>query len=85
MFFHISKQDIDVTDNPLLLKCGIGGTDLQSYFYIHQKLEEAGNLEVLTELEIWQQFAYIRIEASFPIITRKDGLVDALQEARKNV
>lgn len=78
-------RDIDVTDNPLLLKCGVGGTQLESYFYIHQKLEEAGNLEVLNELDIWQQFAYIRLEASFPIVTRRDGLVEALQQARKNI
>ncbi|XP_046747991.1 ufm1-specific protease 2 [Diprion similis] len=78
-------KEIDVTDNPLLLKCGIRGTELQSYFYIHQKLEKAGSLEVLNELDIWQQFAYIRLEASFPIVTRKDGLLEAIQEARKNI
>ncbi|XP_012268207.2 ufm1-specific protease 2 [Athalia rosae] len=78
-------KDIDVTDNPLLLKCGTCGLNLESYFYIHQKLEQAGNFQVLTELEIWQQFAYIRLEASFPIVTGKEGLIEALQQARKNI
>ncbi|XP_066592304.1 ufm1-specific protease 2 isoform X2 [Prorops nasuta] len=78
-------KDIDVTDNPLLLKYSLNDSKLQSYFYVHQKLEIINNVEVITEEELYQQFLYIQVQGSIPLLTLKENIIDALQDSRKNI
>ncbi|XP_033217655.1 ufm1-specific protease 2 [Belonocnema kinseyi] len=78
-------QDIDVTDNPLILKYWIDESSVQPFFYIHQKLETAGDFEIVSEEYVCQQFVYIRLQASFPIVAEREKVVDTLQESRKSI
>lgn len=78
-------QDIDVTDNPLILKYWIDESSVQPFLYIHQKLVTAGDFEIVSEEYVCQQFVYIRLQASFPLIAERDKVLDTLQESRKKI
>ena len=78
-------KDIDITDNPLLLKYSPNTLDMQAYFYVHQKLEAVNNFSIISEDELSQQFVYIRLQATFPLIAQDGSILEALQESRKNI
>ncbi|EZA55337.1 hypothetical protein DMN91_004969 [Ooceraea biroi] len=78
-------KDIDITDNPLLLKYSRNTSDLQAYFYMHQKLEAVNNLSIISEDDISQQFVYVRLQATLPLIAQDGNMLEALQESRKNI
>ncbi|XP_051169272.1 ufm1-specific protease 2 [Leptopilina boulardi] len=78
-------QDIDVTDNPLILKYWTKESSVQPFFYIHQKLETAGDFEIVSEDYVCQHFVYIRLLASLPLFAEKENVVDTLQESRKKI
>lgn len=58
---------------------------MQAYFYVHQKLEAVNNFSIISEDELSQQFVYIRLQATFPLIAQDGSILEALQESRKNV
>lgn len=74
-----------MTDNPLILKYWIDESSVQPFFYIHQKLETAGDFEIVSEEYVCQQFVYVRLQASFPLIAEREKVADTLQESRKSV
>ncbi|XP_053976006.1 probable Ufm1-specific protease 2 isoform X2 [Hylaeus volcanicus] len=77
-------QDIDITDNPLLLKYSHENFKVETYFYIHQKLEAINDVKIINENDIRQEFMYIRIRGSLPIIAQNDNIMEVLEETRKN-
>ncbi|XP_011702263.1 PREDICTED: ufm1-specific protease 2 [Wasmannia auropunctata] len=78
-------KDIDITDNPLLLKYSRNTLDMQAYFYMHQKLEAVNNLSIISEDDLSRQFVYIRLQATLPLVAQDGNIVEALQESRKNI
>ncbi|XP_012232695.2 ufm1-specific protease 2 [Linepithema humile] len=78
-------KDIDITDNPLLLKYSRNTSDIQAYFYVHQKLEAVNNLSIISEDDLSRQFVYIRLQATLPLIIQDENISEALQESRKNI
>lgn len=60
-------------------------SDIQAYFYVHQKLEAVNNLSIITEDDLSQQFVYIRLQAILPLVAQDGNISEALQESRKNV
>ncbi|XP_043261150.1 ufm1-specific protease 2 isoform X1 [Colletes gigas] len=77
-------QDIDITDNPLLLKYSHQNLKIETYFYIHQKLEAINDVKTINENDIRQEFMYIRIRGSLPLIAQNGNIMDVLEETRKN-
>lgn len=78
-------KDIDITDNPLLLKYSRSTSELQAYFYVHQKLEAVNNFNIISEDDLSQQFVYIRLQATLPLVTQDGNMLEALQESRKTI
>jgi len=78
-------QDIDITDNPLLLKYSRNTLDIQAYFYVHQKLEAVNNVSIISEDDLSREFVYIRLQATLPLVAQDGNISEALQELRKNV
>jgi len=78
-------QDIDITDNPLLLKYSHNTLDIQAYFYVHQKLEAVNNVSIISEDDLSREFVYIRLQGTLPLIAQDGNISEALQELRKNV
>ncbi|KAK0158922.1 hypothetical protein PV328_009859 [Microctonus aethiopoides] len=78
-------KDIDITDNPLLIKYSLENNHVLPYYYIHEKLMPAPELEIISEAEIWQRFSYIRLRTSLPMVTQKCELTEAFQTTRKNI
>lgn len=58
---------------------------MQAYFYVHQRLEAVNRISIIDENELAQQFVYIRLQASIPMIVQDGNILKALQESRKNV
>ena len=67
------------------MKYSIDESSIQPFVYIHQKLETAGDFEIVSEEYVWKQFVYIRLQATFPLIAEREKVADTLQESRKNV
>ncbi|KAF7993716.1 hypothetical protein HCN44_010311 [Aphidius gifuensis] len=78
-------KDIDITDNPLLIKYNLSNHQLEPYYYVHQTLKPAGELEVIDQDEIWEKFYYIRLKTSIPMLTQKNDIIEAFQTTRKNL
>ncbi|XP_032685987.1 ufm1-specific protease 2 isoform X2 [Odontomachus brunneus] len=78
-------KDIDITDNPLLLKYSHSTLKVQAYFYMHQKLEVANDFTVISEDDLSQQFVYIRLQATLPLVTQDGNILEVLEESRKNI
>lgn len=78
-------QDIDITDNPLFLKYSHDESNLQSYFYIHEKLQLVSNVQIITEHDISREFVYIRLQGQMPVVAQSGGFGEVLEELRKNV
>ncbi|XP_012528343.2 ufm1-specific protease 2 [Monomorium pharaonis] len=78
-------KDIDITDNPLLLKYSRNTSDIQAYFYVHQKLEAVNNFSIISEDDLSRQFVYIRLQATLPLVAQDGNVLEALQESRKNI
>lgn len=78
-------KDIDITDNPLLLKYSHNTLDLQAYLYVHEKLEAVNNLSIISEDDLSRQFVYIRLQATFPLVAQDGNILEVLQESRKNI
>ncbi|KAL7302958.1 hypothetical protein TKK_0004185 [Trichogramma kaykai] len=75
-------KEIDVTDNPLLIKYSLDATEVNAFYYIHQKLEPI-NYEVIDESSLLQNFCYIRLQANIPFLSEEMNIMDSLQDTRK--
>ncbi|XP_077255806.1 UFM1 specific peptidase 2 isoform X2 [Temnothorax americanus] len=78
-------KDIDITDNPLLLKYSRTTSDVQAYFYVRRKLEAVNNLSIITEDDLSRQFVYVRLQATLPLVAQDGNVSEALRESRKNI
>ncbi|XP_063979793.1 ufm1-specific protease 2 [Diachasmimorpha longicaudata] len=78
-------KDIDITDNPLLLRYTLGAELVQPFVYVHQTLKPAGEPEVINESDIWERFFYLRLRTSIPMVTQRSEIADAFQSMRKNL
>ncbi|XP_025152563.1 ufm1-specific protease 2 isoform X2 [Harpegnathos saltator] len=78
-------KDIDITDNPLLLKYSHSTLKVQAYFYMHQKLEATNDFTIISEDDLNQQFVYIKLQATLPLIAQDENILEALEEWRKNI
>ncbi|XP_012137096.2 UFM1 specific peptidase 2 isoform X2 [Megachile rotundata] len=58
---------------------------IDAYFYIHQKLEAVDDINVINENDIYQEFTYIRLRGSLPLIMQNGNIVEVLEETRKNI
>lgn len=77
-------KDIDITDNPLLIKYSrVNG--ISAYYYVHEQLKSAGKLEFIDEKILLDKFSYIRLKTSVPMITDKHDFTELFQSTRKNV
>lgn len=78
-------QDIDITDNPLFMRYSKHEPEIQSYFYIHQKLEHIDEVEIVNLEDISQQFVYIRLQGTIPLSAQTSNAMEVLEETRRNV
>lgn len=78
-------QDIDITDNPLLLKYSNRDEKIEVYFYIHQKLEAVNSVNIIHENDVQKEFMYIRLSGSLPLIAQNGNVMEKLDELRKNI
>ncbi|XP_008552383.1 ufm1-specific protease 2 [Microplitis demolitor] len=77
-------KDIDITDNPLLIKYSrVNG--ISAYYYVHEQLKSAGKLEFIDEKILLDKFSYIRLKTSVPMITDKHDFTELFQSTRKNI
>lgn len=77
-------QDVDVTDNPILLHCELGTTvGLRASLIKHGQVEEIP-FEVVDELKLWNEFAYTRLTCTLEIncAENEDAVKEALQKLR---
>lgn len=58
---------------------------VEAYFYIHQKLETVDDVSVINENDIYQEFTYIRLKGSLPLIVQNGNVTEVLEEIRRNV
>lgn len=77
-------QDIDVTDNPVLLHCDLGTTvGLRASLFKHGQLEDIA-FEVLEDQQLWNEFIYTRLRCKLEINCAEDetSMKTALQALR---
>ncbi|KAH0555510.1 hypothetical protein KQX54_019606 [Cotesia glomerata] len=76
-------KDIDITDNPLLIKYS-RASGISAYYYVHEQLKSAGKLEFIDEKLLLDKFSYVRLRTSVPMITDKNDFSELFQCTRKN-
>lgn len=83
--FFLLFQDVDITDNPLILIMN-ENKDLKAHFIVHDKFEET-KFEVLSENELWKQFLHVRLNTVLPLTCEAtiNGVKNMLQSKRKKV
>ncbi|KAL4714402.1 hypothetical protein ACJJTC_017697 [Scirpophaga incertulas] len=62
---HDILQDVDITDNPLVLNIN-EQKDLKARFLVHDKFEET-TYEVLHSNDLWKQFIYVNLCTTLPL------------------
>lgn len=80
-------QDVDVTDNPILLHCELGTTvGLRASLFKHGQLEEIP-FEVVDEQQLWNEFVYTRLSCKLEIscAESEQSVKTALQKLRVHV
>ncbi|XP_044580582.1 ufm1-specific protease 2-like [Cotesia glomerata] len=77
-------KDIDITDNPLLIKYS-RASGISAYYYVHEQLKSAGKLEFIDEKLLLDKFSYVRLRTSVPMITDKNDFSELFQCTRKNI
>uniref|UniRef100_A0A0K8TSP7 Probable Ufm1-specific protease 2 n=1 Tax=Tabanus bromius TaxID=304241 RepID=A0A0K8TSP7_TABBR len=85
---NISKviQDVDITDNPILLQCELGTlVDLKASLFMHGKLQQI-SYEVISEEELYADFCFARVQCGFNFLTEEDSdrVAKNMQRLRKN-
>ncbi|XP_072941777.1 probable Ufm1-specific protease 2 [Epargyreus clarus] len=78
-------QDVDITDNPLVIIIG-KNNEMKPYFLVHDKLEET-KYEVLESDEMWKQFLHVRLNTVLPLTCEATvpGVKNILQNKRKKI
>lgn len=78
-------QDVDVTDNPILLNCS-ANSDIKASFFIHGKLKEA-EYEIVDESYVWRQFIYIRLQVNLRLVCENtsSSVSESMTQLRKKV
>lgn len=77
-------QDIDVTDNPIVLHCELGTTvGLKASLFKHGQLEDIA-FEVLEDQRLWNEFIYTRVRCTLEIncAENETAITKALQGLR---
>lgn len=80
-------QDVDVTDNPILLHCELGTTvGLRASLIKHGQVEQIP-FEVVDEQQLWNEFAYTRLTCTLEIncAESEEAVKEALQKLRVHV
>lgn len=79
-------KEVLVSDNPILLNYNHCEKSLQAYFCHNEKLVEAC-YEVLTEADVCQLFAHIRLQTSLPLVCElaPDPIFEAINALQKKV
>ncbi|GLH15251.1 Probable Ufm1-specific protease 2 [Gryllus bimaculatus] len=82
-------EDVDVTDNPLLMMYSLGSdgtSELHTYFYVHDKLVETP-YDVVNEATLWQEFIHVRLCSRLPLVCdlEHNAIKDAIQSLHKKV
>lgn len=86
VYFFI-VQDVDVTDNPVLLHCELGTTvGLRASLFKHGQLEDI-SFTVMSEEDLWAEFIHARIQCSLEVICASDvkSVKNSMQNLRKQV
>lgn len=85
MFIFI--QEVDVTDNPILLQCDLGTTvGLKASLVKHGQLQDIP-FEIIEEEQLLNEFIYTRLECNLEVITSEDekSIKSTMQTLRKGV
>ncbi|XP_068627651.1 ufm1-specific protease 2 [Battus philenor] len=78
-------QDVDITDNPLVIIIS-KDKDMKAHFLVHDKFEET-NYEVMEYDELWKQFLHVRLNTVLPFTCEATiaGVKNTLQNKRKKI
>ena len=81
-FFYF--QEIQVTDNPILIKRESGC--LKTYFYVHEQFEES-SYDIFTNEELREKFLHIRLQTRLPLICElnEQSIKEAMQTLSRKV
>lgn len=86
---HIKEilQDVDITDNPILLNCGVGTlVDLKASVFMHGKLQDIP-YDIVPENELFNDFSFTRLRCNLNLLTEKncEKIIDDMQKLRKTL
>ncbi|BFF96419.1 probable Ufm1-specific protease 2 [Drosophila madeirensis] len=68
---HLNEviKSVDITDNPILLKCELGTlVGMRAYFFVHGKLEEVP-YDVMESEQLYNDFCFTRLQCGFYLQT----------------
>lgn len=84
-FIYCYFQDVDITDNPLVIIMN-EKKELKAHFLVHDKFEET-KYEVLSMDELWKQFLHVRLNTVLPLTCEAtiNGVKNMMQNKRKKV
>ena len=80
-------QDIDITDNPILLTCDVGTVvGLKASVFKHGQLQEIA-YEVTEDEELFKDFFVARLQCDLQVICDENekSIRDSMQNLRKRV
>lgn len=79
-------QDVDVTDNPILLQCNLENSELRAMLFKHGQMEDI-SFDIITEEELFSDFIYTRLECNLHVICDEDdkSVRTSMQNLRKLV
>ncbi|XP_069680582.1 ufm1-specific protease 2 isoform X2 [Periplaneta americana] len=86
-FLESLQQDVQITDNPLLLRYELGNpAGLKTQFCVHENLKDT-SYEVVNESDLWSQFIYVRLQTKIPLTCelQTDALSEAMLLLRKKL
>lgn len=86
-FLEGLKQDVHITDNPLLLRYQPGSlSGLTAQFFVHENLEDTA-YEVVNKTELWMQFIHLRLQTRLPLTfeLQANAISEALLLLQKKV
>ena len=88
---HLNEilQDVDITDNPILLNCELGtstGLNLKASLFKHGQLE-AIPYEVISEEELYRQFFFVRLQCDLDLLVEENekSIKDSMLALRKRL
>ncbi|XP_045533884.1 ufm1-specific protease 2 isoform X1 [Papilio machaon] len=78
-------QDVDITDNPLVIIIS-KEKNIKAHFLVHDKFEET-SYEVMENDELWKQFLHVRLNTILPLTCEATiaGVKNTLQNKRKKI